>query len=698
MRSASWARQSAWTLGAANAPPRPPASSGGRASTGVACQVVRNPLEQPRGRRPKTTLRLGSPHPGRVSAHPCDALPPAARPEDRERVSHLPCHAGAAAIQLAGRRRGPAFDLLAVPRGERGGCGGEGERRSTTDLLGRELGEPAAHLLVVALRDAAGGLGPQQAGCRIDVARCDRVANRFVSVAASPVPRGRAPVQLGLQRGLRAPQLRAQQLAEQTVVAIGLAASVQAHQHRVRAREIRQRRPGDLTVQHGVAGRLRQGVQHRGAHEERGLGGAQRREQLVAQIVRDEPVVPGEALHGGVNIGLGPYRQGGEVEAGGPALGDADERVEVLLREPQIDPLQERFSLHGLHREIVRAQLEELPVCPQAPHRQPRLATQRRPRAETRPASSRRPPGGGSVRPRREARGRRPTRALLDAECGRHPASEPGCSPMLRAGADPAEWTRIVRRPLGEQRRLSVARGRDEECDRDIARLHEPAEQPRPGHQAGRARGRGHTSLGSTWVAAGDRQLRPATAVAMRAVMSNPADTGRTPRKASKPGQSSLGKDPGRTPPATSGARLSMFVWASTPSGGGLRTPGIQRTGPAAPARPGVLQLHQALAHGPERGLRARAQPELSQQVRHVRPRCRSLISSSARDLLVGLAAPTSARTSSSRAVSAPTAARRPPSERRHQPPRDGRVDPERAPCAALMAATTSPASASFRR
>jgi ribosomal protein S12 methylthiotransferase len=98
-----------------------------------------------------------------------------------------------------------------------------------------------------------------------------------------------------------------------------------------------------------------------------------------------------------------------------------------------------------------------------------------------------------------------------------------------RQRARVGERARIVVCPLGEQRGLPVARGRDQECERDVVCLHEPANQPRPGHQASRACGRGHTSLGSACITARDGRLRPATAVAMRAVMSTPADTGRTP-------------------------------------------------------------------------------------------------------------------------------------------------------------------------
>ena len=159
----------------------------------------------------------------------------------------------------------------------------------------------------------------------------ERVAERPLAVARARVPGARAPVQRGLERGIRAVQLGAQHLAEQAMMAEALGGAVERHEREAGAREPRQ---------HGGRARpLRARSSHSGAvstsstevrADEPPLLVGQLGEHLVADVLGDTTrSAPPKRASPTRGAPCSAERQRGQRKPGRPALGAAHERVEV---------------------------------------------------------------------------------------------------------------------------------------------------------------------------------------------------------------------------------------------------------------------------------------------------------------------------------------------------------------------------------
>ena len=107
-----------------------------------------------------------------------------------------------------------------------------------------------------------------EVGRLVDVARADRVADGVVDRALGQVPGGRPPVQLGHVVRRREGQLVLQQLAEEVVVAVPLAAVVERHEEEVGALQLGQHARRAGRAGHRVAQGTREPAQHRGPQQE----------------------------------------------------------------------------------------------------------------------------------------------------------------------------------------------------------------------------------------------------------------------------------------------------------------------------------------------------------------------------------------------------------------------------------------------
>ena len=130
----------------------------------------------------------------------------------------------------------------------------------------------------------------------LDLLGCHQVRDRVRNQPAVTQPGRRAPVGGRRGRWIGAEQLVPQQLAEQVVVAVPLAAVVERDQERVRPLDVSQHRRRASTVDHLVAQRSAEPVQdRRRQHEGTGL----RRlagKNLRGQIVNDVAVISGERV------------------------------------------------------------------------------------------------------------------------------------------------------------------------------------------------------------------------------------------------------------------------------------------------------------------------------------------------------------------------------------------------------------------
>lgn len=167
------------------------------------------------------------------------------------------------------------------------------------------------------------------------MSRGEGVADGVLEAEPGLVPGTRAPVEVRHPPGCLGEQARLQHVGEQVVVAVPAAVGVERDEEQVVPLEAAEDPGGVGASGQRVAERTREALEHRGREQEvaqlRGLPG----EDLVGQVVEDEPVAAGKGGDepGGrrrVHVAEG---EGGELEAGDPALGAVREHRDVLAGE-----------------------------------------------------------------------------------------------------------------------------------------------------------------------------------------------------------------------------------------------------------------------------------------------------------------------------------------------------------------------------
>ena len=226
----------------------------------------------------------------------------------------------------------PVLDAVAVAVGEVHRRGGERERGVRRQLVGPEAPEPGLTSATRPFGDAAAGDRPQQPPGAVHVAGRDRVLERRRRSSPSCSCQVAGPaVQRGDRLRLVPAQLGAQHLPEQRVMAVLGLGRVERDERDARAREVAQHRAraGGRRARRRTAGpdsRPRIDVRRRKSASAAGRP----RQDLVAQVVGDQPVVAGEVgRRAGCAIAAPAQRQRGEVQGGGPALGVAQQHGEV---------------------------------------------------------------------------------------------------------------------------------------------------------------------------------------------------------------------------------------------------------------------------------------------------------------------------------------------------------------------------------
>ena len=153
---------------------------------------------------------------------------------------------------------------------------------------------------------------------------------RSVSPAALEQDAG-AGVQLGLELRLAPAQLGAEEIAEQVVEPVLLPHRVERHDEEVRPGELVEHLPRSAALEHRVARRAVEVLQHRDPGEELDDGFGKAVDQLVAQVLRNEAVIAREPGRRVVRVRELANGQRREVEAGGPAFGAPDQLVRNVV-------------------------------------------------------------------------------------------------------------------------------------------------------------------------------------------------------------------------------------------------------------------------------------------------------------------------------------------------------------------------------
>ena len=162
--------------------------------------------------------------------------------------------------------------------------------------------------------------------------------NRLGCRAELAVPGARPPVQHLNMLGLGEPELVAQELAKEMVVAVPLALRVEGDKEEVRALELAQHEHRAGSVGDGVAEGGREPLEHGSMEQETPHLLGEAGQDLRAQVVDDMAVVAGKRLDELVRVCLAPDAERRKVETGRPSLRELAQPDDVPPVE--VEPVQ----------------------------------------------------------------------------------------------------------------------------------------------------------------------------------------------------------------------------------------------------------------------------------------------------------------------------------------------------------------------
>ena len=201
--------------------------------------------------------------------------------------------------------------------------------------------------------------GGDQASDLVGVAPGLGVGDRHLRKTVRLVPRGGAGMELGDDIGFALAQLDTKELLEQRVVAVPLAPAIEWHEQQVGALQRLQDSTRTCSVHDGVAKGTAHAFEHRRSGQEGHPATRDARQQLRAQVVGHQAVVPAEREPAGAASSSGLVSQRGEVQADRPPLGVPDELGHLRLRQPDSSAVEQQVRLPLVHRQIVDADLQD---------------------------------------------------------------------------------------------------------------------------------------------------------------------------------------------------------------------------------------------------------------------------------------------------------------------------------------------------
>ena len=382
--------------------------------------------------------------------------------------------------------------------------------------LGRKPTHPAKELPEPPAPDELEVALDQQVGDHIGILSGSGVLDRFLHEPLRATPGRRAAAELACCLGA---ELELQDLSEQMVVAIPLAAIVQRDEEHVRVREVGKHRKRVLAPQNGVAQLRREAPEHRCTHQEVLDLRRKCRQNLFGQIFPNLAGTAREFPYSLVGVPQIPEPQSGQIDARGPSLRAIDKQLHAL--GGQVDSLtnDELARLLDCESQLPSADLRYPPARPQTPEadrrvragrgNQARIRRQPLDRLRDRAHRSitadgvhvvehdRHPPairdeaihhlidrGLNRPAPDREARKRTPSKALPEAlNRRRQVRPQPHRVPVGRVERYPNHRLGALHTPRPHQRRLAITHRRVQYRERGLVTEHleqaRPAQHPR---------------------------------------------------------------------------------------------------------------------------------------------------------------------------------------------------------------------------
>ncbi len=323
------------------------------------------------------------------------------------RENHVQRLAGGPGDLAAGRSRDRevALGVLEVPVLQTAAGDGGRQPRVGGDDVGGQLRHRAAHRGGPAAQEQLEPVLGDQAACLLPVLAGEGVADRGHRLALLGVPARRAAVQEGDLLGVRVAQVRAQQLAEQRVVAVPVALGVGRCHRRPEVLDRRECERGALVAGQGVGQLGADGVHEAGPQHELAPVPRQAGENLGDEVVRHRPVGAGELGQEARRLGVPVQRERRQAQGRGPALGARPQQVGLRAGEGEVELPAQLGRLPAIEREVPDAQLRERAVDAQPLDRQRRVG-----------AAGEHDPQllGGVAHQEVDCRGRLGTRQLVD--------------------------------------------------------------------------------------------------------------------------------------------------------------------------------------------------------------------------------------------------------------------------------------------
>ena len=251
----------------------------------------------------------------------------------------------------------------------------KGEQRPVPyDVVGQR-GEPVAKRAVLASPAQVGQAELDEVGGVLVVAARDRVPHGIVQQPVLREPAAGRGVQLGGPVGMAGCQAGAQRVGEQVVIPVPPALVVERDDEQVLALEGLEHRLTVGATGQGVAEASGQLVEHGAVEQERANLVRLPVQDLLDEVVEDEPVAAREGLDEPGDVGgTGSRRQRRQLQPGRPPLGARLERGHECRIEPQLHHVVEKLlRFVGGEPEVGGPHLHELATRPQTGQRQRRV-------------------------------------------------------------------------------------------------------------------------------------------------------------------------------------------------------------------------------------------------------------------------------------------------------------------------------------
>ena len=224
-------------------------------------------------------------------------------------------------VEFVLRHSHPPLDLGRVADGEFEARDRKRQCRILDERGPAQLVDPLPDLVAAIRSDEARKHLPDQISSSLPVIALDRMPDGGVEIARLLPPDARPKMEGDEALGVPMAEIVGEHVAEQSMATKPLAVSVDRSHQRVRRSQILENATRAAAVEQRIAQRPGQPREHRRPREEIEPFVRQGLQQLLSQVLHDEPITAGELQGSCAGIRLGQEREDGEGQSRGPPFG-----------------------------------------------------------------------------------------------------------------------------------------------------------------------------------------------------------------------------------------------------------------------------------------------------------------------------------------------------------------------------------------